>query len=98
MGGEATWWGASQERLKAVVLNVVRAQYVKQPSMSEREVQVSQWSLPLDSWWYPTAGVPGWACGHARQPRQTLSRVAWRPCGGSQALRQRLGVGFAGCG
>jgi hypothetical protein len=19
--------------------------------------------LPLDSWWYPTAGVPGWACG-----------------------------------
>jgi hypothetical protein len=18
---------------------------------------------PLDSWWYPTAGVPGWACG-----------------------------------
>jgi hypothetical protein len=19
--------------------------------------------LPLDSWWFPTAGVPGWACG-----------------------------------
>jgi hypothetical protein len=19
--------------------------------------------LPLDSWWYPTAEVPGWACG-----------------------------------
>jgi hypothetical protein len=19
--------------------------------------------LPLDSWWHPTAGVPGWACG-----------------------------------
>jgi hypothetical protein len=34
---------------------------------------------PLDSWWYPTAGVPGWACGHARHPSQTPSR------GGSRA-------------
>jgi hypothetical protein len=25
-------------------------------------VQVSL-ELPLDSWWFPTAGVPGWACG-----------------------------------
>ena len=33
-------------------------------------VQVSG-AASRDSWWYPTAGVPGWACGHARQPRQT---------------------------
>jgi hypothetical protein len=42
-------------------------------------VPCSKLELPLDSWWHPTAGVPGWACGHARQPRQTPSR------GGSRA-------------
>ena len=25
------------------------------------------------SWWHPTGGVPGWACGHARQPRHLPS-------------------------
>ena len=32
-------YAALKERLKAVVLDVVKAQYVKQPDMSEREVQ-----------------------------------------------------------
>ena len=46
----------------------------------ELESQVSKWScLSTVVWWYPTAGVPGWVCGHARQPRQSSSR------GGSRA-------------
>ena len=28
--------------------------------------------LPLDSWWYPTAGVPGWACGVSGAASQQL--------------------------
>ena len=41
--------------------------------------QVSQGSRLSAALGVPTAGVPGWACGHARQPRQTPSR------GGSRA-------------
>jgi hypothetical protein len=59
---------------------VVRQDCVELAVRTPEGVQVSkEVELPLDSWWYPTAGVPGWACGHARQPRQTPSR------GGSRA-------------
>ena len=33
-------------------------------------LQVSEWSHLSGSWWYLISGVPGWACGHARQPSQ----------------------------
>jgi hypothetical protein len=34
--------------------------------------------LPLDSWWYPTAGVPGWACGVSRAAsRQLVVAHCW---------------------
>jgi hypothetical protein len=35
--------------------------------MREREREREE--LLLVSWWHPTGGVPGWACGHASQPR-----------------------------
>jgi hypothetical protein len=41
--------------------------------------QVSEWSHLSAAGGNPTAGVPGWARGHARQPSQPPSR------GGSQA-------------
>jgi hypothetical protein len=46
--------------------------------------QVSQGSRLSAALGVPTAGVPGWACGHARQPSQTPSR------GGSRAQRLRF--------
>ena len=33
-----------------------------------------QVAFPHGSWWHPTGGVLGWACGHARQPRHFPSR------------------------
>jgi hypothetical protein len=35
---------------------------------------MSEWSFPRSSWWHPTGGVPGWACGH-----DTLSQPSQPP-------------------
>jgi hypothetical protein len=51
---------------------------VPDPSSLQSSLRGSKAPLEMgpDPTWHPTAGVPGWACGHARQPSHPRERGA----------------------
>ena len=64
---------------RAPVAHAVRAEHQQVRSRSNKQVE-----LPLGSCWYPTAEVPGWACGHA-QTNPTPSRDICESMAGAHA-------------